>query len=70
MSSGHYCDVCYKAYYKCMCNVPEKVVESKQEKSNYLSSGGLFNPKLANHNEVRNLLIELRTLLDRIESRL
>ena len=53
-----------------MCNVPEKVVEAKQEKSNYLSSGGLFKPELANHKEVRNLLIEMRTLLDRIESRL
>jgi hypothetical protein len=70
MSSGHYCDGCAQAYYKCVCNVPEKVVEAKREINNYLSSGGLFNPELADHNEVRDLLIELRTLLDRIESRL
>ena len=70
MSSGHYCDGCARAYYNCNCNVPEKVVEAKQEINHYLSSGGLFNPELANHNEVRDLLIELRTLLDRIESRL
>lgn len=70
MSSGHYCDGCAQAYYRCVCNLPEKVVEAKQEITDYLSSGGLFNPELANHNEVRDLLIELRTLLDRIESRL
>jgi hypothetical protein len=24
MSSGHYCDGCAQAYYKCVCNVPEQ----------------------------------------------
>jgi hypothetical protein len=30
----------------------------------YLSGGGLFNPELANHEAVRDLLIECRAALD------
>ena len=43
------------------------ITEAKGEITNYLASGGLFNPELANHDEVRNLLIELRDLLEKIE---
>ena len=50
--------------------IETKIKEAKGEITNYLSSGGLFNPELANHDEVRNLLIELRDLLDRIEERI
>jgi hypothetical protein len=28
--------------------------------NNYLSTGGLFNPEMADHNKVRDLLIECR----------
>jgi hypothetical protein len=31
----------------------------------YLSTGGLFNPELANHNAVRDLLIDCREVLTR-----
>jgi hypothetical protein len=30
----------------------------------YLSSGGLFNPELADHNAVRDLLIDARAALE------
>lgn len=30
----------------------------------YLSSGGLFNPEMANHDAVRDLLIDARTALE------
>ena len=30
----------------------------------YLKTGGLFNPELADHNAVRDLLIECREVLD------
>lgn len=72
MSSGHYCDGCARAYYNCICNKEDKVQveETKQEINDYLSSGGLFNPEMANHKEIRGLLIDMRALLDRIESRL
>jgi hypothetical protein len=34
----------------------------------YLSGGGLFNPELANHDAVRDLIIDLRTELLRLAS--
>ena len=33
----------------------------------YLSNGGLFNPELANHNDVRDLLIKAAIKLDRLD---
>jgi hypothetical protein len=33
----------------------------------YLSNGGLFNPEHMNHEEVRNLLIEIREYLMQID---
>jgi len=33
----------------------------------YLSNGGLFNPESMNHEEVRNLLIEIREYLMQID---
>jgi hypothetical protein len=35
--------------------------------TDYLSSGGLFNPELADHNKVRDLLIECREALEVLE---
>ena len=35
----------------------EQIIE---EITNYLCSGGLFNPELANHEVVRDLLIQIR----------
>lgn len=34
--------------------------------SNYLSSGGLFNPELADHNAVRDLVINCRDEIERL----
>jgi hypothetical protein len=48
----------------------EDIQQGKQEIQDYLMSGGLFNPELANHEEVRDLIIRLRTLLESIEERL
>lgn len=33
----------------------------------YLASGGLFNPELANHDAVRDLLIDARKRIDELE---
>lgn len=33
----------------------------------YLSSGGLFNPELMDHNTVRDLLIECKSKIDFLE---
>jgi hypothetical protein len=35
--------------------------------TSYLSSGGLFNPELANHEAVRDLLMDARDVLMRYE---
>ena len=35
--------------------------------TDYLSSGGLFNPELADHNKVRDLLIECRKALETLK---
>lgn len=51
-------------------NKTDKITEAKQDIQEYLSSGGLFNPEMANHNEVRDLIIRLRTLIEDIERRL
>ena len=29
MSSGHYCDGCAQAYYKCVCNKPQEKVKEQ-----------------------------------------
>jgi hypothetical protein len=36
--------------------------------TDYLSSGGLFNPELADHNKVRDLLIECREALETLNT--
>jgi hypothetical protein len=51
-------------------NKTDKITEAKQDIQEYLSGGGLFNPEMANHNEVRDLIIRLRTLIEDIERRL
>lgn len=38
--------------------------------NNYLMTGGLFNPELANHTEVRNLLMDSRDYIEFLEKRL
>lgn len=48
----------------------EEIQQGMQEIQDYLRSGGLFNPELADHEEVRDLIIRLRTILENIESRL
>lgn len=40
-------------------DVPARITE-------YLSSGGLFNPELANHDVVRDLLIDAREVIETI----
>lgn len=42
----------------------------KQRINNYLMTGGLFNPELANHTEVRNLLMDCRDYIEFLEKRL
>ena len=44
MSSGHYCDGCAQAYYKCVCNKPKKI-ETKEGAST-TSSGQYLGPKM------------------------
>ena len=34
MSSGHYCDGCAQAYYKCVCNKPQEKVKEQTIKMN------------------------------------
>ena len=34
MSSGHYCDGCAQAYYKCICNKPQEKVKEQTIKMN------------------------------------
>jgi hypothetical protein len=41
-------------------NLPNRITE-------YLSNGGLFNPEHMNHEEVRNLLMEIREYLMQID---
>jgi hypothetical protein len=36
--------------------------------TDYLLSGGLFNPELADHNKVRDLLIECRKALETLNT--
>jgi hypothetical protein len=36
----------------------------------YLSSGGLFNPELANHDAVRDLIIDCRARIEELEKAL
>jgi hypothetical protein len=38
-------------------HVPERV-------SHYLSTGGLWNPEMADHDEVRNMLIDARDVIE------
>lgn len=38
-----------------------------QKINDYLFMGGLFNPELANHEEVRDLLISIRDYMDKEE---
>lgn len=38
--------------------------------SGYLSSGGLFNPELANHDAVRDLIIDCRDRISELEAAL
>jgi hypothetical protein len=44
------------------------MVDNKQELisriNEYLSTGGLFNPELAQHDKVRDLLIDVRAFLN------
>jgi hypothetical protein len=42
----------------------EQIKELTDRIADYLSSGGLFNPELANHFAVRDLLIEIRKTLN------
>ena len=42
----------------------EKIKQLSTKISDYLKTGGLFNPELADHNTVRDLLIECRKVLD------
>jgi hypothetical protein len=42
----------------------QRIKELSDRITEYLSSGGLFNPELANHLAVRDLLIECREVLD------
>ena len=42
----------------------ERIQELSARITDYLSMGGLFNPELANHRAVRDLLIECRKVLD------
>lgn len=51
-------------------NIIGEITEAKLNIQDYLSGGGLFNPEMANHNEVRDLIIKLRTLIEKIEERL
>ena len=41
-------------------NVPARVTE-------YLASGGLWNPELADHDEVRHMLIDARDVIEIIQ---
>ena len=41
----------------------EKQQELIQRITEYLSSGGLFNPEVMNHDAVRDLMIDLRKFL-------
>lgn len=36
--------------------------------NNYLSSGGLFNPELMEHDKVRDILIDCRNEIERLEA--
>lgn len=42
----------------------EQILELSDRITAYLAMGGLFNPELANHEAVRDLLIDIRELLD------
>lgn len=42
----------------------EQIKQLSTKISAYLKTGGLFNPELADHNAVRDLLIECREILD------
>ncbi len=44
----------------------EKIKELSDRITDYLSMGGLFNPELANHIAVRDLLIECREILNEV----
>jgi len=44
----------------------EQIKELSDRITDYLSMGGLFNPELANHLAVRDLLIECRELLNEV----
>ena len=41
----------------------EKQQELIQRITEYLASGGLFNPEVMNHDQVRDLMIDLREFL-------
>ena len=38
--------------------------------TDYLTCGGLFNPELANHGSVRDLLIDCRTIIEQLQARI
>ena len=42
----------------------ERIKELSDRITDYLSMGGLFNPELANHFAVRDLLMECREILN------
>jgi hypothetical protein len=44
----------------------EQIKELSDRITDYLSMGGLFNPELANHIAVRDLLIECREILNEV----
>jgi BMFP domain-containing protein YqiC len=50
-----------------MIDLDEKKVVARI--TNYLSSGGLFNPELMEHNKVRNLLMDARETIQDLEQR-
>lgn len=43
---------------------PERIAEIRERATEYLSSGGLFNPEMMEHNKVRNLIMDSRDALD------
>jgi hypothetical protein len=58
--------VCSRGPYapKLKLKMNERIKELSDRITEYLSNGGLFNPELANHLAVRDLLMECREVLN------
>lgn len=67
------CSVCKAADTPARFKQPKREAVSSEELiariTAYLSEGGLFNPELANHDNVRDLLIDCRAALTGLQSR-